>query len=323
MILKRSEQKQIHPIFIKTLLSVMLLAAGLMFSFLTVCAQEMEEEELYLENEWNFVEGTMDISGGIPENAGGVLERIRKSGKLRVATDPYWVPAEFIDPSKTGQERYVGADMELAKMIADRMGVELEIIPMDFSEVLPALDEDLCDLTISALAFTPGRASDWEMSKGYYFGDDYTAQNGIMVREEDLPYIKSIEDLAGRPIVAQSGSVQEALGVENITKYKEFRRMPTIRAVYIALSQYLADAAIVNIATAEDFIEDKPYFHLAIVPEIRFDTDPQYQGDRIAAKKGEIQLLYFVNAVLDEAIEKGLIDQWYEEYEAYADRLGL
>ena len=319
---KTNKQRPL-PGFLKIILLAMVLVPGLMFSGTAVRAQEEEEEELYLENEWNFVEGTMDTSGGIPDNAGGVLERIKKAGKLRVATDPYWVPAEFIDPSKKGQERFVGADMELAKLIAERMGVELEIIPMDFAEVLPALDEDLCDLTISALAFTPGRAADWELSRGYYYGDDYTAQNGIMVREEDLPYIRNIDDLGGRSIAAQSGSVQEALGVENIIKYKEFRRVPTIRSVYIALSQYQADAAIVNIGTAEEFIKDKPYFHLAIVPGVRFDTDPQYQGDRIAAKKGEIKLLYFVNSILNEVVESGQYDRWYEEYEAYADTLGM
>ena len=113
--------------------------------------------EFYLENEWNYVDGSMDISHGIPENATGVMDRIKRKGVLRVATEPYFAPQEFIDPEKTGTDQYAGADMELARLIAARMGVELEIIPMEYTQVLPALTDNLVDLTISAIAFTASR----------------------------------------------------------------------------------------------------------------------------------------------------------------------
>ena len=47
------------------------------------------------------------------------------------------------------------------------------------------------------------------------------------------------------------------------------------------------------------------------------------EGDRIAAKKGQIQLLYFVNAVIDEVVESGQYMEWYREADAYAQSLGL
>ena len=62
--------------------------------------------------------------------------------------------------------------MQLAQLIADRMGVTLEIIPMDFTDVLPAVADGTCDLAISALSYTPARASQYGLSKGYYFSDD-------------------------------------------------------------------------------------------------------------------------------------------------------
>ena len=153
--------------FILLFLTVLTLLCG---AVPFVSAQEQDsEEETYVENEWNFVEGSMDISGGIPSDAVGVLERILITGKLRVATEPYFPPQEFIDPAKKGQESFVGPDMELARLIAKRMGVMLEIVPMDFSEVLPAVTDGQCDLAISALAYTPARAMMVELSKGYYF----------------------------------------------------------------------------------------------------------------------------------------------------------
>ena len=94
-------------------------------------------EEAFVENEWNYVDRSMDVSRGIPENATGVLERIRRTGVLRVATEPYFPPQEFIDPDRTGQQQYAGADMELARLIAERMGVELQIVPMEFPGCCP------------------------------------------------------------------------------------------------------------------------------------------------------------------------------------------
>ena len=92
------------------------------------------EDILYTENSLNFVEESMDISGGIPDYAEGVLRKIREAGVLRVGTEPYFPPQEFIDPALEGQDQYVGADLEMARLIAERMGVRLEIIPMEFSQ---------------------------------------------------------------------------------------------------------------------------------------------------------------------------------------------
>ena len=271
----------------------------------------------YVENEWNYVDGAMDVSGGgIPEDAGGRLARIRASGKLTVATEPYFPPQEFIDETRTGQDRYVGADMEMARMIADRMGVELEIVPLDFTEVLTSVAEGKYDLAISALAFTPGRAATLEMSKGYYFTGE-AASSGLLIRGEDAQAICRIEDLAGRDIVAQSGSLQEAMAAENIMTYRQFRRVGSVEDVYEAVMTGEADAGIVDLENARAYIERNPGCGLAIIPDIYFSLQPQYQGDRIAAKKGELELIYYVNGIIDELLESGQYDRWFEEYTQY------
>ena len=48
-----------------------------------------------------------------------------------------------------------------------------------------------------------------------------------------------------------------------------------------------------------------------------------FRGDRIAAKKGEIQLICFVNGVIDEVLESGQYEEWLEIYTGRADELGL
>ena len=275
-----------------------------------------EEAPRYFENEWNYVDISMDISNGIPEDATGRLARIRNAGRLTVATEPYFPPQEFIDDSRTGQARFAGSDMELARLIAERMGVELEIVPLDFTEVLSSVADGRYDLAISALSFTSGRAAVLEMSKGYYFTGE-PASCGLVIREKDADSIRGVKDLAERDIVAQSGSLQESMAVEGIPLYRKFRRLSTIGDVYEALMAGQADAAVMDLENAHAFIGNHPGCGLAVVPEVFFTLQPQYEGDRIAAAKGEIELICFVNGVIDEVLESGQYDRWFEQYARY------
>ena len=278
-------------------------------------------EEVYVENEWNFADQSMDVSHGIPDNATGVLDRIKRKGVLRVATEPYFAPQVFIDPDKKGQEQYVGADMELARLIAERMGVELQIVPMEFTQVLPSLTEDQCDLTISGIVFTPGRASSYAMSKGYYF-PDRASSTTFIIRQEDLENIRTLEDLRDKTMIAQSNSLQEALASSYVYNYKEFRRVSSLQAVYEALKSGKADAGAVDLVTAETYVRNNPDAGLVIADGLKLVMEDYFLGDRIVAKKGELQLMYFVNGVIDEVLD-GTYQKWIEEAQERAAELGL
>lgn len=282
-----------------------------LFVFLPVCAAA--EALQYKENEWNYVDGSMDVWGGIPETASGRLARIRSLGKLTVATSPYYPPQEFIDESKTGMERFSGADMELARLIARRMGVELEIVPLEFTDVLSSVADGTYDLAVSALSFTSGRAAVLEMSKGYYYSGEQ-ASSGLVIRAENADAIRSVADLAERDIVAQRGSLQETMATDNIPFYRKFRRLPSAGDVYDAVMAGKADAGVVDVGIARVYIENHPDCGLMIVPDVSFALQPQYTGDRIAAKKGEIELIYFVNGVIDEVLASGQYETWFTYY---------
>lgn len=282
----------------------------------------LAEETVFVENEWGFVDQSIDISHGIPDDASGVLDRIRRNGVLRVATEPYFAPQEFIDPEKEGQNQFVGADMKLAALIADRMGVRLEVIPMDFTDVLPALAEDKCDLTVSAIAFTPGRAGAYTLSKGYYFTES-EASTTMMIREADKESITSLEDLSKKILAAQSTSLQESLAIRHVNQYAEFRRLSSVQDVYDAIKNGTADAGFVDMETAQNYIKNNPGSGLMLVSSVQFALEEQDLGDRICAKKGELQLICFVNGVIDEVIADGSYDRWIEEAQKRAAELGL
>ena len=278
-------------------------------------------ETVYNVNEWNYVDSSMDVSGGIPEDASGVLARIRERGVLRVATEPYYPPQEFIDPGFDGQDKYRGADMELARLIAERMGVELHIEEMEFTEVLPAVANDVCDLAISALSFTPGRASSHTMSKGYYFSD--IPKTVIIIRAEDAAEITSVADLAGKTLAAQQGSLQEAMMAANVYVYKEFRRLSQVQEVYSAVARGTADAGAADAETAIEYLANNPQEGLMILPGVEFYLQREYLGDRIAARNGEYELIAFVNGVIDEVLKNQLYDEWIAEARERVRELGM
>ncbi len=290
--------------------------------FFAIAFQPAAAESYYVENEWNYVDGSIDSNHGIPANATGVLDRIRRKGVLRVATEPYFAPFEYIDPEQLDQRQYVGADMKLAALIAEKLGVELEIVPLEFTQVLPALTENQCDLTISAIAFTPSRASGYAMSKGYYFPES-TASTAFVIREEDKENITGLTDLADKTIIAQSNSLQEALASKHIINYREFRRVSSVQAVYEAVRRGKADAGVVDMETAANYIRNNPDAGLVLADNLYFELEEQYLGHRIVAKKGELQLIYFVNDVINEVLEDGTYLKWIEEAQKRADELGL
>ena len=300
----------------KALLSAVCIVIVCLFAF--ALAEDMDSE--YRENEWNYVDQSMDVTGGIPGDATGILARIREAGVLRVALEPYYPPQEFIDESLPRGEQIVGADIELARLIAEKMGVELALVPMDFSLVLAAVNDGECDLAISALSYTPGRAVTNTFSKGYYYGDDNSVV-GLLIRTADQNTIQTIADLSDKIIVAQSGSLQEVLAAERIMDYHEFRRLKTLQEVYLAVANSWADAAIVNVAAAKAYIESHPQQKLTLAPGIQLQVAKEMEGDRIAGKKGDLQLMYFVNGVIDEVLADGRYAEWIKTYQVYWNRI--
>ena len=288
-------------------------AAVLALLLLAARAGVRAEEPVYVENEWNYVDMAMDISAGIPADAAGRLGRIREAGRLTVATEPYFPPQEFIDESKTGQDRFVGADMALARLIAERMGVALEIVPLDFAEVLTSVEEGRYDLAVSALAFTQNRAAVLELSKGYYYSSEDVA-SGMLIRRADADSIRTSADLAARDIAAQSGSLQEAMAVDSALLCRQFRRLPTVADVIGAVLDGTVDAGIVDSDSAALYTASHPDCGLLFVPVDGFRLMEAYRGDRIAARKGEIQLISFVNGVIDEVLAADRYAAWMREY---------
>lgn len=252
----------------------------------------------------------------------GRLDRIKEKGVLTVATEPYFAPQEFIDPSKSGQEQYVGSDMEMARYMADKLGVKLEIVPLEFGAVISSVAEGKYDLAVSALAYTPARAEAMELSDSYQDSGEEEGY-GLLIRTENRENIRNAEDMKEFTIITQSGSLQEAMVNEQIPSVKEFKKVSSMNDAFLAVQEGKADAAAVAVENASLYIDNNPSCGMMIVPDFRFTIAPEYDGMRVGAKKGEIELIGFVNESIREVRESGEYSRWYQEAVEYAAKLGL
>ncbi len=262
--------------------------------------------------------GGSEASGDTAEPANR-LEAIKARGYIEMATEPYFAPYEFIDSSKSGDDQYQGLDIELGKYIAEKLGVELRIVPLEFSAVLASITEGKYDFAASALAYSPGRAENMNMSKGYRFSDE-VASYGFLVREDMADSIKEAADTADLVLVTQSGSVQEGFVNDQIPAYKEFKLVSSMTDGFLMVSEGKADACACDINNGQLYADANG--GLAIAP-FRFVVDESTQGTRVGIPKGEEELTEFINQCIDELRAEGTIDKWYEEYSDYARQLGV
>lgn len=256
------------------------------------------------------------------EEGSNRLEEIISRGYIEVVTEPYFAPHEFIDPAKSGSEQYVGSDIEFAKYIADKLGVELKIIPLEFGAVLSSITEGKYDLAISALAYTPAREKAMILSKSYYFAENAPGY-GLLIREENANKIKNAYDLADKTVVAQSGSLQELFVNEQIPEYKELKRVSSTTDGILMVQENKADSCVVSIPIAQLYIDANEGCGLAIVEDFEFTVDKELNGIRVGIPSGENELAEKINELVDEVVTLGQYEKWHEEYTEYAKQLGL
>ena len=258
--------------------------------------------------------------GGEKTEYANRLEEIKARGVLTVATEPYFAPNEFIDPAKEGDEKYVGADIELAKYIADKLGVELQIVPLEFTAVLSSVAEGKYDLAISALAYKPDRAESMNLSKGYYFDED-TEGYGMLSRAEDVDKYSTAESMKDAVIVVQAGSLQQDYVMEQIPEYKELKYVSSMTDAFLMVQENKADMAACFIGNGRLYAEANP--EVNVVNGFKFEENKEWGGTRIGMMKGEDELTAAIIEIIDEIIASGVYAQWYDEYKAYAETLGL
>ncbi|KKI93042.1 ABC transporter substrate-binding protein [Bacillus sp. SA1-12] len=213
---------------------------------------------------------------------------------LKMATSADYPPFEYIDTTKGSD--IVGFDIDLAKALAEKTGYELEIQDIDFNSLIPALQAKQIDLVLSGMTPTPERAENVDFSDVYY------TANHMIVSLKDKE-VKSIEELKGKTIGVQLGSIQEDKAKEISEQVNvKIENRNKISDLIQELKSGRIDAAIIEDLVANGYIEkDKDLSGFTMASE-------EEAGSAIAFQKNSPYTKEF-NDALNEMKENGELDK--------------
>ena len=275
--------------------------AACMAASATACggSKPAETTAAATEAETTAAESAAEESSAEETKAAADIETVTP-GKLTVATSPDFAPYEFYAIGEDGTPKLAGFDMDLAQYIADKMGLELEVVPMDFDGVLSELSQKNVDLGMAGLSPDPARADAMEFSDLYYKG----GQSFVTVKDK-ADQFKTLEDANNKDysIGAQTGSIQLDLANEN-TPDADIVSLPKVTDIITELLTGKMDGAFIETAVAESY--QKNYPDLEIVCDVPYDTE----GSAIGVAKGNEALLKAVNEAIADAIDDGSIDKF-------------
>ncbi|WP_209021144.1 transporter substrate-binding domain-containing protein [Allopusillimonas ginsengisoli] len=143
------------------------------------------------------------LTAGSPQAQANTLDEIMQQKVLRVAIDLNAPPYGMKDDAL----KAVGSDVETAQLIADNLGVKLEIVPTTQANRIPFLLTNKADVVISSLSITDQR------KKVVDFTIPYAAIQSVIAAPKDMA-IKEMSDLAGKTVVTARGTTND----NNVTR---------------------------------------------------------------------------------------------------------
>lgn len=255
-------------------------------------------------------------AGGADETYYSVSDKFKDTkvetvteGKLTVAVSPDFAPMEFVDPTKTGDDMYVGFDLILAHYIADSLGLELVIMPMDFYACQTAVYSGMVDMSISGYSWTPDREENANLSDYYYAGDNEDEQVLITLKGNEGKF-DAADKLTGVKIGAQNASLQQSM-VEAQLADSELILFTDIGTAVLQLKNGDFDCIAVAGGNADAIIAFNPDI---IKSGFNFYVDPKETGNVVLLQKGDDDMTAIVNQILAES--ESYWGAWYEAAQA-------
>lgn len=270
----------------KVLLVLMMLGAFL----LTSCQTATPVKELSTEEK-----------NVLLENAGPILKDVLTTGELIVLTSPDYPPYAYIKVVN-GTPQVVGFDVDVAQLIADRLGVKLVIKELQFNSIIVALNTGTGHLGISG--FTPTE----ERKQAIDFSIEYLSGNQTYIANKNVAdKIKTKEDLSNYKVGVQMGSLQEQiaidLGLTNLLTLKDLNMLVN------EVNTGKLDAMIVSENSAKNFLINNKD---VVMGNFILDEEGS-EGVAVAVPKGNEDMVAIVDEVLKELMDSGELYTMFDE----------
>ena len=217
-----------------------------------------------------------------------------ETGKLTMATNATFPPYEMT----TDSGEIEGIDVDTAKAIAEKLGLELQIDDMDFDAALLSVQQGKADIVMAGVTVTDERKAVMDFSDSYATG----IQSIIVPNDSD---IASPDDLAGKKIGTQRGTTgyiycSDDFGEDSVVAYDN-----GLTAVQ-ALNNGQVDAVVIDNAPATEYVAANPGLKV-------LDTSYAEEDYAIGMAKGSA-LEDAINKALEELKADGTLQAIVDKY---------
>lgn len=231
------------------------------------------------------------------------VDTIKDNGKLVVALSPDYPPFEY-KTMVDGKDTIVGADVDLANKIADKLGVKLELSPMSFDNTLAAVSSGKADVAISAISANPERKKTFDFSNGYY-----TPYNEIVIKKSDLSKYSSLADFKGKSLAGQTGSTQETAIKDQITG-SNLVSLTDAGDEITEVQTGKIDGTVLEDMIAKSYVAANPDLAVA---NVKIPVTAAEADMAVAMKKGSSELKKEINAVIKDLKDSGEMEKIIED----------
>lgn len=217
---------------------------------------------------------------------------------LKMATNAYFQPYEYYQDGKI-----VGIDAEIAAAIAEKLGMTLEIVDMEFDSIITAVNEGSVDFGMAGMTVTEDRQKEVDFSISYANG-----VQAIIVKEGSS--ITCADDLyaegAAYKVGVQLGTTGDVyatddFGSENVTTYSNGNE------AVLALLGGSVDCVIIDNEPAKALVAANAGLKI-------LDTTYANEDYAICVKKGNSELLALIDQAIKDLTADGTIDAIIDKY---------
>lgn len=213
---------------------------------------------------------------------------------LTMATNAEFPPYEYYQGDKV-----VGIDAEVAALIADKLGMELQIVDVAFDSIIPGVQSGKYDMGMAGLTVTPDRLEKVDFSTSYA-----TGVQSVIVKADGA--IQSLDDVAGKKIGVQTTTTgdiyaSDEFGEEFVTKYDNGA------AAVQALIAGKVDCVIIDNEPAKSYVAANEGLKI-------LDTSYTVEDYAICFAKNNTELKDKVDAALKDLIADGSVQAVVNKY---------
>lgn len=225
----------------------------------------------------------------------------KKGGKLTMATNAYFAPYEYYDGSEI-----VGIDVEIAKAIADKLGMELEVVDIEFDSIITGVQTGKYDMGMAGMTVTDERKESVDFSDSYA-----TGIQSVIVKEDSA--IKTVDDILDEKATYKIGVqlsttgdiyVTDDLGDAAADRVVEYQ---TGNDAVSALSAGKVDAVVIDNEPAKAYVAATSGLKI-------LDTEYVSEDYAICFAKNNTELKDKVNGALKELIADGTVKNIIAKY---------